>query len=170
MKTMRKKYPFFLFCGSSKRYKEFIKQEKGFTLLELILAAALLSLVMLAAFSLYFLSDGAFARGTARCDLQQNVRLSADLINREVRHAVSLVLLSEEAISYNKPGDINNYIIRRENSEIILVINNANTKVAYDIDRLLFYLEGNLLHILILGDDGEQAYRIETAVRLKNLL
>lgn len=66
--------------------------ERAFTLVELILAIAIISAVLVAAFSLLLFNNQIFRRGSNLSNLQSELRLSADYIVREVRNATEITL------------------------------------------------------------------------------
>ncbi|TDA67741.1 MAG: prepilin-type N-terminal cleavage/methylation domain-containing protein [Clostridia bacterium] len=61
--------------------------DKAFTLAEVIIAVMLLALVMAAAYQAFSAVDTSWRRGEDRIDAQQNLRIAADRIAREVRQS-----------------------------------------------------------------------------------
>jgi len=61
--------------------------QRGFTLIELMLATALLGFVMAGLLSLLTASQSAYARGTNTIDAQQNARVALDRLSKEIREA-----------------------------------------------------------------------------------
>jgi len=59
----------------------------GFTLLETLVTAALLSLVMAGIYELYTTMQSTMSRGELKSDLQQNARVALDQMTRELRMA-----------------------------------------------------------------------------------
>jgi len=69
---------------------ETVKNEKGFTVIELVIASIILVLVLGAAYSIFESSVYSWIKGQNKVDNQQNVRIVLDRIVREVREAQEL--------------------------------------------------------------------------------
>jgi len=78
-----------------------LKQNKGITLVELIIAIALISVVVSLGYMFYFTGFKAFDRNVDRVDLQQNVRHSVSYISRRLLNAE---LNPNYGVSVVKPG------------------------------------------------------------------
>jgi len=63
------------------------KQNKGITLVEMLIAVALISVVVSLGYMFYFTGFKAFDRNVNRVELQQNVRHSMSYISRELLNA-----------------------------------------------------------------------------------
>ena len=61
--------------------------QAGFSLLELMVATAIFSILLVGVCTLYSQSLGAYNRGENRIELQQSTRFAADLLVREIRLA-----------------------------------------------------------------------------------
>ncbi len=143
----------------------------GFTLLELLVAAAIMSVMLLAVFSLLSFGVNTFEAGKQRIDLQQNVRIAADFIFRETRYANELEIVSPTEISFALPENNNQYVIKQKGAEIVLLTNFAENKIAYQIKELEFsFCDNNhILDIFIDGDDGEHSFTLRTSLQIRNL-
>ena len=82
-----------------------MQQEKGFTLIEMILATALLGLLAAAIFSFYHLGVRSWQKGIARIDHQQNARAAMELIDRELRFAAQVEIVQSGELRYKLLGD-----------------------------------------------------------------
>ncbi|HHV18641.1 MAG TPA: prepilin-type N-terminal cleavage/methylation domain-containing protein [Thermoanaerobacterales bacterium] len=71
---------------------------KGFTLIELILSLALLSLVLTTVFSLYTAGQKAYERENDRLFVQQNARQAFLWLSTSVKQAKSVEIISEKEI------------------------------------------------------------------------
>ncbi len=147
-------------------------RNKGFTLLELVLVCTILGFTMAAIFPLYSFGVRAFSVGVERTDLQQNVRVGADYCTRELHFAEDIQLLNGGTrVKYSKLHDNNSYLLHRKGSELVVFVNNVENKVAYNIRSFVMELdqEKKLLRFTIIGEDGEEGFKIRSAVSLKNL-
>lgn len=61
--------------------------QKGFTLLEILLAIVIFVMVLGAVYTLYTASQTTFARGQGKVDVQQNARVAMGMVAREIRLA-----------------------------------------------------------------------------------
>lgn len=145
--------------------------EKGFTLLEIIVVIALFSIVALTLLSLSLFSANILQKGVRLLDLQQNVRIAADFIIRDLRYANTLQVISKKEIKYRLPGDSISYTIKQKNAEIVILFNKAENKIAYDIDDLIMDWDElkKILTLEIVGSEDGRSYAVRTAVRLLNL-
>ncbi len=73
-------------------------QKKGITLVELIIALALLTVILGMAYSFFSLGMTVFRKGAGQSDIQQNLRLTADIITREIRLASELQIIDPVTI------------------------------------------------------------------------
>lgn len=140
--------------------------------MELLVGFSLLILTGGMIFGFYLFGVQAFGSGSAQVDLQQNVRIAADVIQRELRFATRVEVQQHgRAVDYTLPRNDNRYSIRKKGEEIVLLTNHVENKIAYGIEELRFQLcsEGQLLDYRIEGTDGEQSYGLVSAVRLRNL-
>jgi len=71
----------------SKFILKFLPNDKGLTIVELLIAIALLLIVLSLGFSLFFFGTGSFETGTARAGAQQQARLVDEYFKAELRNA-----------------------------------------------------------------------------------
>lgn len=71
--------------GSNERAA--VSRNRGFTLLETLISAALFSLVITGVYLLYTTMQNTMSRGELKSDLQQNARVGLDQMTREIRMA-----------------------------------------------------------------------------------
>ena len=147
-----------------------IKNENGFTLIEVVAAITLYTVLLGSVFSLYIFSVNAYKAGSNLLDLQQNVRVATDFITREIRYAHDLQLVNVHEIKYICPAGIKN-TIKYKNGEIVQLISNTETKIAYDMEELIFDWdeERKILYFVIKGISEETTYAVRSAVCLQNL-
>ena len=73
--------------------RNWLRNERGFTLAELLVVAAIVGLVMTGVFVVQQEGQQAYLPGSNRVETQQNARIALDLMTRELRSATSLVSL-----------------------------------------------------------------------------
>ena len=145
--------------------------EKGFTLLEVLAAVTVYALLLGSVFSLYLFGVNTYKVGSNRLDLQQNVRVAADFISRELRYAHALQQVNDHEVQYSYPGEAAPYTIKHKNGEVVQLISNTETKIAYNIETLIFNWDehNKVLYFSIKGNDEGNTYAVRSAVCLQNL-
>ena len=97
------------------------QQTSGFTLVELIIVIAILSLVTIGAFMLYSFGQNSFGIGTKQYDLQSTIRLASSVLRNDLKYATDVEIL--DTYDYNDFLDIenpyygSNYIFLEKNNE-----------------------------------------------------
>lgn len=144
---------------------------KGFTLLECVLAVAIMSLIFIVAYSLFIFGIRTYEAGRQKVDVQQNVRIAADFIFREVRYAQTLEVPSPTEIRFTFPEDDNLYAIKLKGEEIVLLTNFVENKIAYQIKDLQFSLcdQRGVVGYHILGGQDNDHYALQGAFQARNL-
>lgn len=144
---------------------------KGFTLLECVIFMAIMSLILIAAYSLFFFGIRTYEVGRKNVDVQQNVRIAADFIFREVRYAQALVVSSPTEIYFTLPDDDNGYVIKLKGEEIVFFTNFVENKIAYQIKDLQFSFcaQRGMLDYYILGGQGDDHYALRGSFQVRNL-
>lgn len=74
-----------------------LRDERGFTLPELMIATAVIGLIMAGIFVLQVGGQQAYLFGSNRVETQQNARVALDLMTRELRAATSITTLAGAA-------------------------------------------------------------------------
>ena len=67
------------------------KNQRGFTLLEILVSLSLFTLAIILVGSMYSLSQRSYNKGAGKGELVQNARVSLDRITRELRQSVNIV-------------------------------------------------------------------------------
>ena len=142
----------------------------GFTVIELLVALAVTGIMLIALFSFFSLGFQTFYSGRQRIDLQQNVRLAADFITREVRYANELEIVTPGEIRFTLHGCSNQYRIKQKGDELVLLTNDVENKIAYHIRELelSYCVQDHVLHYVIHGEEGFQRYSLRSSIHIKN--
>jgi prepilin-type N-terminal cleavage/methylation domain-containing protein len=81
--------------------RRWISNEHGFTLTELLVAAAMIGVVLAGVFVIQRGGQEAYLLGSNRVETQQNARVALDLMTRELRSAISVTApISATAITF----------------------------------------------------------------------
>ncbi len=128
-----------------------IKEQKGVTLLELMVALVITALLGMAIYNVSKMAMDAWQKGEARTKRYQNIRIALDRMSEEIRGAITL------NINYNPGKDI--YLVGVDtNPDTLNFISIAHPpdgynygstytplELKFDCVELGFYLSGNML-------------------------
>ncbi len=164
-----------------KRFTENIRrrmhEDKGLTLVEVLLVTVLIGLVLSVSYSLYFFGTSAFSRGETQSVLQQKVRVAASRVVEEVRFAweVEFIDLEEEAVPApsEDTSDPWQYIYVEPESGHLVHQTASGTRTILDEAEpaLTFNRAGDrILKIDLSADLQGTTYRTETEVLILNLV
>ena len=105
--------------------------EKGLTLLELVMAFAILLLVLGVSYTFYVYAARSSAVTSSQASLQQNVRLARTLIENEIKFA--------EYIKVGESSETENYrCIYLENDKIMIQYENEDTKNFWAVSPVIW--------------------------------
>ena len=119
--------------------KPLLRNQSGFTLIELILGLALTSILLAALLNLFFVSLSAWLSGRDKMEAQQTARIAMDAMTREIR---------SDALSIAVPAG-------NGPSEILAIIV-ANKDVPGKLDTIVFQRTANTLYRKLNRWDGVQ--------------
>jgi len=155
-----------------------ILNNRGFTLVELIISLALLTVVLGLGYNLYFFANQAYAKAEARWIAQQNAQSAADFITKEMHTAYQLQLdpagepADDEYSIYLSNGNSGTLLYRIGSGDPGTVAE-GNLKVSFTIPRddngntinnvLSFQIQG-------LDENGQPLYTTDSSVALLNML
>lgn len=109
-----------------------LHSKTGYSMVELLVYLALLNLVLAAAYSFYFYGYRAFAAGDKQTSIQQQARLAANFISRDIRYATTIELLSP---SYTIPDAA---LIPENTHFIFISTENSLEYRTKDLSRIIF--------------------------------
>lgn len=107
--------------NDQQHFKKIYLNQKGVTLMELVIALALISMVSLGAFALYSFGQNIFGIGTKQYDLQSTVRIASGVIKNDVKYATDVEILDSydfnDFLDIENPYYGSNYIFLEKNGE-----------------------------------------------------
>ncbi|HHY05171.1 MAG TPA: prepilin-type N-terminal cleavage/methylation domain-containing protein [Thermoanaerobacterales bacterium] len=142
----------------------FIKKQRGFTLIELIISLAIMSIVMITAFNMYNAGIREYQYNFEQMELKQNVRQAVSWLSTSIRQAKKIEIISENYITLTFfDGEKVNYYL--EKGVLYREKNKGKNPVAY-IDALTFYkpIEQNYIKIDISAKISGEVFKITTKV------
>ena len=150
-----------------------INDSRGFTVAELLVAVSMLVIVLGVGYSFYYFGSNSFNVGSEQSKLQQDIRLSADCITKEVRYAAGLEILADASNIPETVTNEDNYIFI-ENGSIVLNKKEGKQSIPNGLnDGFVFALDfkpessGKALYFNI--KDVGNKYNIESKVLILNM-
>lgn len=151
--------------------KKELLDNKGLTLIELILTVVLLGIIISLIFAFFQFNYSTFFRSTSKYDIQSNLNNVSRFIEKELRY-------SSETNVYEDKNEISNgkKYIYFENDSIILrtqdgTKNKLTDKKQVTIENLQFILNDNLITYEIKGKStsNNQEYTVKSTIQLLNI-
>lgn len=149
-----------------------IKKKNGVTLVELIIALTLLTLVISLGMNFLLTGSKVFSKGSSQYNIQSSVRFASANISDMVRFASSIEILAANPNTLTDPYD---YIYLDSGDLIHSFINDAGNRaqriLAYDLTALSFEnnsVDEQLLGLVLTGIENAQEYQIDLGVALPN--
>ncbi|MCJ7688633.1 MAG: Ig-like domain-containing protein, partial [Clostridiaceae bacterium] len=160
------------------RYRKY----NGFTLIEIIVTIAILSIVCTAIFSLFSYNVNVFKSSTSQSNAQSNARIAMDYITRETKYTTDLTIISVATCK----NDISNKTVYNNEHYNYIYVNNGvinqaiyNTATSqYTTKTILSSISSNgtpftkidnsTLGINIVGKDGTKTFTIASSIALIN--
>lgn len=150
-----------------------ISNNRGITLVELIISIAIMGVITLAIISFFDFGNKSFIYGKKKSDLQHQVQLVSDIITEEIRNATEISLIATPA---SFTADSYCYIAI-SGQKIILVDNGISTDKTEAIineNVPMFTLTrlsngNNFVSFTISGTIDSQDYEVTTKVALNNI-
>ncbi len=160
------------------------KQSAGFTLIEVIVTLALVSLVVVGGFRLYFFADRSFVSGAVTADIQADIQLATQRIVKELEIAHGVQFVDEVPNVEDIPPKKENseeendvhylfvenglVILRTHRGNELLTFTNPNMN-KYELNFSYSAQLPNILEMELLSLNPKVPYSLETAIRILNL-
>lgn len=155
-----------------------LKNNAGFTLIELIVVSALMILVITVAYSLFSFGNKLFSISSNQYDAQSEVRIAMDSITNKIRFATQVEIVNADDVSsfaqqaagysyyYMKDGKLYHSIYDKTSDNHNIVMYGGY----FSSDASLFSrFNPTTLNIKIYSLDGTQSYTGETKIDLLNV-
>lgn len=150
--------------------------KKGFTLMELIIAIAIMVTAIALGYRIFFFGQNSFTKGELQNNVQLNVRFASELITRELQKANDVEVLSElpETLDSNKryiyvdsaTGKLRLYSGGSSNDALSVINEGVN------FSSLQFSKNENSGDVLFFGmqaDSGSQNFSTDSQVQILNI-
>ena len=155
----------------------YLRNRRGFTLIEVITAMALLSLVTLMVFSFFSYGNAAFTQGKRQNEAQAELRIVNDYIVQEMRFA------TWASLSSTHPGtidvtNVHDYIYLDGDRIVHSAYNSGNARIVRQWGSSLLSTSGfwsshngtaQVMGVSLFGQEGSQTFDLQTSIELPNL-
>jgi len=152
------------------------RTDRGLSLVELLVALAVLLLALPGIFMLFNFTSTAFSSGQSQMDLQQNLRMVAEYVVEEARYADELIIIEEEDVESDVNArdeydyvwiDDDNRFVHNEAPQFESISERIDLELQFSVDS---DEDPRLLRIVVIGhrDDG-RSVTYESEVRLLNM-
>ncbi len=145
-----------------------LSNQKGLTLLELIISVGLLGIIMAAGLTLYLTGVKTWKTGDVQLELQQNARIAIKTISEAVRDAKTVEVLDEGnriSIVTNKGENIEFYY---KDKKLMRKKNHTSNTVANYVENIVFKKESSLIFISIEVKKEDHSVELETKIFPRN--
>ena len=149
-----------------------VKNNNGVTLTELMVVSVIFLLVLTVGFSIYFFSLMSFEKGSNQSVLQQDIRISGDIISREIRTAIDLEIIDASNIDNNIDDEyeyiyLDEYsnIIKRNKNETLHLSKISSNEISLNFNKVSE--ESNLLNFKLF--DQGNLFKIESDIAILNI-
>ena len=182
-----------MYITKTKRLICRLTDDKGLSLIELLIASAILLLVLAVGYTFLNFGQTSFVRGEERADLQQNARMALDFISDQVRIAEIVVILPAGHdysdlegygidVDYEGEEEIYTYQIYVENGSIfysklaqgveeVTLLENISENIDFDLNFAVNNNSGNILDIYLSSTEKASGtlFDLETEILILNL-
>ncbi len=140
-----------------------LSNKKGVTLLELIIALAIMSIIMAVCFSVFSYGMKGYQRKTANVDSQIDVRYVLSYLNREIRRAEHVEVNTNILKLTDETGNITEYKLNGDE-----IIKNATT-IVDGINTFMVTMNGDKIEIFIesVENSSGDSYELSSEITIR---
>jgi len=145
-----------------------IFENKGFSLVEIVITLALLGIILVPIFSFYFFGANTYEAAQKKSNIQNDILIAAEFITKELRTATAISLVetpNQNKGLYNSSIGLKKGCIEYNYNNISKPLTNSNIVEL----NLTLKKNSNILEFYIIGEEGKDQYRIHSKVTLLNL-
>ncbi|HHX86761.1 MAG TPA: prepilin-type N-terminal cleavage/methylation domain-containing protein [Firmicutes bacterium] len=151
-----------------------VRSEQAFTLVEILVALAILGLIFVGIYSFYLWGVNSCQKGIRRMDNQQNARIAMDYLVDELRFARQVQVTGSHEIKFWFSGDPKTYIFRQSGEEIVFETKNgypSHNKIALGVTELFFNQDpaGGNIQITIVSGTGKEQVTLSCSICPRNV-
>lgn len=150
-----------------------IRDQRGLTLVEVLIVSAVLVLVVAGVGSFFTFGHKVFYTGSDQVDLHRSLRLVAERIARELRFAEKVTLLGDSFDPGAADPENQSYIYYDAGSKTVMLLDSEGSRPLSDgvITEASFSADESMKVILLFnlrGEEGANAFTLDSSVRPLN--
>ena len=147
------------------------RDERGVTLIETLIVAAILVLILAGVYSFLLFGQKLYFSGAGQVELHGPVRLAAEKINRKLRFAGNVELLEADWDPDTASTDDCSYIYFDAGGGNVVLLDSDGSRFLSEgiITELSFSAENGILLFTIRGADGSTDFALDSSVKPMNL-
>jgi len=149
------------------------RNNKGITLIELLISLAIVGIVISLAFSMNIFAQKVYIKGGNKSDIQFNLRLASDYITKEARFATGVEILPAGA---HIPATVTNndtYIFVNDTGNTLVIRDKNGDRTPVKVDGLSILFETSLpsktLKFKVTGNSGSETFELDSQVLILNI-
>ena len=149
--------------------RSFVINNKGFTLIELMVTITLIVIVLSVAFSMQSFSYGIFDKGSSKADIQSNLRINANFISEKIRYASNVSILATKPSTF----DIDKEYIYSDSGLLKYYSAGSISTISGNLEDVRSTLvftadESDTVHFTINGTFKNESYPVDSSAYLLN--
>ena len=136
---------------------KFIKNKKGFTIIEIAVALTVLAVIILAVYTLLISGYNSVKQGSKKINIRQNIRTVEKLLNKELRNATCI----EFGVNNNCGDNPFTFTLDTDNNDTYYLRQNGNVitdKIFTDIN--IEIISNNILNFTLELKNTDNNYKI----------
>ncbi len=140
-------------------------EEAGFTLIEVLLALAIGSLVISGFLSVFWAASNAYEKGVTASDIQYMARRGINDIEKDIKEAAGVAISNEGTeLVLNKDTE-NEIIYRANNKNLYRVAKGTSVPIAENVRKIQFKeVDNGLVEVQLEVESRRQEYVLSTSV------
>ncbi|MDI6601926.1 MAG: prepilin-type N-terminal cleavage/methylation domain-containing protein [Thermoanaerobacteraceae bacterium] len=136
-----------------------MKRRDGFTLIEILAAVAIMSVVAIVATSLFYTGSNTYVKSEKSMEIKQNVRSAMEVITSDIKKVGDTSKISIKDIirggkTYKALYVDNNVYYYDGSKNSICMNNNDGQELANEVKSFTFSIDGRKVTVIITGTDG----------------
>lgn len=147
------------------------RDERGFTLAEVLIALALISIVFAGIYFFSLPGQRLYYRGSTQVELHESLRLVAERIIRELRFAREVELLPSGWDPASASTEEYSYIYFDAAKRMVILLDSAGARPLSDplVSALIFSDKGSILLFTLTGESRGHVFTLESSVKPLNV-
>lgn len=144
------------------------KNNKAFTLIEVLLSIAISSIIIIVAFSVFHAGSISWEKIEEKADVNQNARIVMETIISDIRRCNKADVISDERIKLHF-GEFEIVEYYLEGTNVFREKNTGKNQVAYNIQKLKFTNNEGVITLLIEGKYNDQKMDLKSSAKPRGI-